>query len=67
MKDRAKDTFHSTAEQAAKIALLADVDALLLGHYSARYKSSNEFEVEAKQIFSFVKASEDGDVIQIPL
>ncbi|MDG2226233.1 MAG: ribonuclease Z [Flavobacteriales bacterium] len=67
MKDRAKSTFHSTAKQAAKIALLAGVDSLLLGHYSARYKSTNEFEVEAKQIYSFVQAVKDGDVIQIPL
>ena len=67
MKDRAKSTFHSTAQQAANIALLANVNSLLLGHYSARYKTSSEFEVEAKEVFENVKAVEDGDVISIPI
>ena len=67
MKDRAKSTFHSTAQQAANIALLANVDSLLLGHYSARYNSSIDFENEAKQVFENVKAVKDGDVISIPI
>ena len=67
MKDRAKSTFHSTAEQAANIALLANVDSLLLGHYSARYNSSIDFENEAKEVFANVKAVKDGDVISIPI
>ena len=67
MKDRAKSTFHSTAKQAANIALLANVDSLLLGHYSARYNSSIDFEKEAKEVFTNVKAVKDGDVISIPI
>jgi len=67
MKDRAKSTFHSTAQQAANIALLANVDSLLLGHYSARYNSSIDFEKEAKEVFTNVKAVKDGDVISIPI
>ena len=67
MKDRAKSTFHSTAQQAANIALLANVDSLLLGHYSARYNSSIDFEKEAKEVFENVKAVRDGDVISIPI
>ena len=66
MKDRAKSTFHSTAKQAAKIGQLANVKSLLLGHYSARYISSAEFEYEAKEVFENVKAVEDGDVFTIP-
>ena len=66
MKDRAKSTFHSTAKQAAKIGQLANVKSLLLGHYSARYISSAEFEYEAKEVFKNVKAVEDGDVFTIP-
>ena len=65
MKDRAKSTFHSTAKQAAEIARLANVKSLLLGHYSARYKSSMEFENEAKEIFPNVKAVEDGHVFNL--
>ena len=66
MKDRAKSTFHSTAKQAAKIGQLANVKSILLGHYSARYLSSAEFEYEAKEVFKNVKAVEDGDVFTIP-
>ena len=67
MEDRAKTTFHSTAHQAATIAKKANVELLLLGHYSARYKSSSDFEIEAKEIFENVKAVEDGDLISIAL
>ena len=67
MKDRAKSTFHSTAKQAAQIGKLANVKSLLLGHYSARYKTSAEFEKEAKEVFENVTAVEDGDVITIPI
>jgi len=67
LKDKAKSTFHSTAKQAAEIAQAANVTSLLLGHYSARYKSSSEFEKEASEIFENVKAVEDGDVISIPV
>ena len=43
------------------------LNSLLLGHYSARYNSSSEFENEAKEVFENVKAVEDGDVISIPI
>ena len=67
MKDRAKSTFHSTAKQAASIAKMANVSLLLLGHYSARYTASSEFEKEAKEVFTNVKGVKDGDVISIPI
>jgi len=67
MSKRAKSTFHSTAKQAASIAQLSNSKLLLLGHYSARYKSNKEFENEAKEIHDNVKAVEDGDTISIPL
>lgn len=35
--DLAKETFHSTAGQAARMAVLAGVKHLLLGHFSSRY------------------------------
>jgi ribonuclease Z len=65
MKDRAKSTFHSTAKQAAMIASKANVNELLLGHYSARYPSIFGFEQEAKELFQNVKAVQDGDVIRL--
>ena len=35
---RAKETFHTTAAQAAEIARKAEVKKLLIGHFSARYE-----------------------------
>lgn len=49
--DRASTTFHSTAMEAATIALKAEVGKLLLGHFSARYKDLEPIEQEARTIF----------------
>ena len=62
---RAKDTFHSTARQAAEIAARAGVKKLLLGHYSARYNGLDGFLEEAKAVFENVVLSQEGMVISI--
>lgn len=59
--DRAKATMHSTAKQAAQVAKNAGVKQLLLGHFSARYKSTDELLIEAKPIFENVVCVNDGD------
>jgi len=48
----ANKTGHSTAKQAAEIAEKAEVDNLLLGHFSARYKDRTVFLEEAKPYFN---------------
>jgi RNAse Z (EC 3.1.26.11) len=48
---RAKETFHSTAAQAAHIARMAEVKKLLIGHFSARYEDDSVFYDEAAAIF----------------
>ncbi len=49
---RARQTMHSTARQAASIAQKANAGALIIGHYSARYKDNQELLLnEAKEIF----------------
>ena len=48
---RAKQTHHSTAKQAAQIALDAQVKRLLIGHFSARYEDENNLLQEARSIF----------------
>tara|TARA_B100000809_G_scaffold266889_1_gene332575 strand:+ start:805 stop:1710 length:906 start_codon:yes stop_codon:yes gene_type:complete len=53
-------TRHSTARQAALIAKEANVDRLILGHYSTRYPSIEKFKTEAKQVFGNVELAEDG-------
>lgn len=66
-KKRAKQTLHSTVEDACNIAKLSEVKKLLIGHYSARYKSTEAFIEEALPIFKNTEAVEDGDEFTIPL
>ena len=53
-------TMHSTAKQAATIALRAKVKNLILGHYSTRYGNIELFKQEAQSIFSNVHLADDG-------
>ena len=59
-KNLCAKTMHSTAKQAAKIAKLASVEKLILGHFSSRYKNLNLFRQEAETVFSSVELAEDG-------
>ncbi|BDQ29939.1 ribonuclease Z [Nitrosopumilus zosterae] len=58
-KQRAQDTCHSTAKQAATIAKNAKVKNLILTHFSARYKDENGHLEEAKKIHSSVITARD--------
>ena len=58
-------TLHSTSEQAAKIALQANVQQLILGHYSGRYKSIEDFKTEAQEIFENTELAQTGKVFEI--
>lgn len=53
-------TMHSTAKEAARIALKADVKQLVLGHYSTRYASIELFKEQAETIFPNVLLADDG-------
>ncbi len=53
-------TMHSTAKQAATIALKANVQQLILGHYSTRYDNIEMFRTEAKTIFPNILLADDG-------
>ena len=59
-KQRAKQTMHSTAKQAGKIAKLAQVGELILGHYSARYRDLTNHSKEARLEFENVKLAIEG-------
>ena len=48
---RAKQTMHSTAEQAARIAREANVKRLMIGHYSSRYDEEDGLLQEARAVF----------------
>lgn len=49
--ERARLYWHSTSQDAAKVALDASVGKLLLGHFSARYNNESQLLEEAKEIF----------------
>ncbi len=63
--DLAQKTKHSTAKQAAQIALKADVNQLIIGHFSSRYKDINVFKNEASSTFKNVILAEAGKKIAI--
>ena len=62
---RAKQTHHSTAKQAAQIALDAQVKRLLIGHFSARYEDENTLLKEAKTVFNNTILAKENLTIQI--
>ena len=62
---RAKETFHSTARQAAEIARDAHVKRLVIGHYSARYEVLSELHREAEAVFPGTILGNEGTVIPV--
>jgi ribonuclease Z len=66
-RDRARDTGHSTAKEAAQVALAAKAKRLVLSHVSARYSiSADELVKEAKEVFANVGVAKDGLEVDIP-
>lgn len=61
----AEKTLHSTAKEAARIALKAKAKQLILGHYSTRYESIELFREEAKTVFQEVLLAEDGATFEL--
>jgi ribonuclease Z len=62
---KAKKRFHSTAKEAATIAQKAEVEQLVIGHFSARYKEDHVFLEEAKRIFSSTALANEGKVFDL--
>lgn len=60
LRERATERFHSTTKQAATIAKKAGVKKLLLGHFSSKYDTLEEFEAEAKEIFPNTELALEG-------
>jgi ribonuclease Z len=58
-KDLAYKHFHLTAKEAATIAKEANVKKLILTHFSARYLSLLDFEVEARSVFPNTDVADD--------
>jgi ribonuclease Z len=68
MEDKAADArakFHSTAKEAATIALKANVKKLVIGHFSARYNDTDGLLKEAMDVFPDTMLAYDGLNIQV--
>lgn len=62
---KARETLHSTAAQAALIAKKAEVEKLLIGHFSARYKELTPLLEEARAVFANVELATEGSIFTI--
>lgn len=63
--ERARQTLHSTARQAAELARDAEVRLLALTHVSSRY-AGGELRDEARAVFAATEAVRDFDTIDVP-
>lgn len=58
--DRAKETHHTTALQAAEVAKINGVKKLLIGHFSSRYKTLQMLLEEAQSVFENTELAVEG-------
>jgi ribonuclease Z len=66
-RDRARDTGHATAKEAAQVALAANAKRLVLSHVSARYSiSADELVREAREVFPNTSVAKDGLEVDVP-
>ncbi|HWZ14529.1 MAG TPA: ribonuclease Z [Mucilaginibacter sp.] len=65
MLERARETHHTTALQAGQIALRTNTKKLLIGHFSARYKTLNELLDEARSVFPETELAIEGKTFVI--
>jgi ribonuclease Z len=63
--ERARQTAHSTARQAAQLASDAQVRLLALTHLSNRY-AGRELRAEARELFANTEVPRDFDTIEVP-
>lgn len=60
LRERAESRFHSTTKQAAALAKKAGVKKLLIGHFSSKYDTLEEFESEAREVFDNTELALEG-------
>jgi ribonuclease Z len=62
---RAQETYHSTARQAAEIAKEAEVKKLVIGHYSSRYNELGFLLKEAIAVFPDSELATEGKIFEL--
>lgn len=60
MSERAESTFHSTTLQAGRMAQMAGVNQLIIGHFSTRYKDLKPLLMEARTVFPNTELAIEG-------
>ena len=66
-RDRARVTRHSTAVEAAQVALAAGVKRLVLTHLSARFSiAASDLLEEARAVFAETVVAKDGTTVDVP-
>ncbi len=60
LRERAEERFHSTSKQAATMALKANAQQLIIGHFSSKYDKLDEFKIEARSVFPKTKIAKEG-------
>lgn len=65
LREKAFERFHSTTKQAAEIAKKAQVKKLLIGHFSSKYSTLDQFEAEAREVFHNTELAIEGSTYEI--
>ena len=65
MREKALERFHCTTKQAAEIAKMGKVKKLLIGHFSSKYNTLEQFESEAKEVFLNTELAIEGNTYEI--
>jgi len=65
LEERAAARFHATTIQAANIAVKANAESLLIGHFSSKYENLDEFLTEATEVFPNTQLAIEGVTYRI--
>lgn len=65
LAEQARERGHSTAAEAGRIARMAHVKQLVIGHYSKRYTDTEVLVADARTEFDVVTAADEGMVIKL--
>ncbi len=64
-RDRATETYHTTAIQAAETAMQCNAKQLMIGHFSSKYKDVSVLLNEAKTVFKNTIVAVEGETVVV--